>query len=133
MTIRHPGKRTLLATLTVLCAAALSFAVYELSASIGNAFAHELVAKLAGTAYFLAVAFGSFYVYLAASLDDAPFAHRVIGALATPFLWMTKECVRLFESHPLLRQSAQPLVAGSRGTGDGGSDPRCAKATLEPR
>jgi N-acetylglucosamine-6-sulfatase len=102
MTIRHPGKRTLLATLTVLCAAALSFAVYELSASIGNAFAHELVAKLAGTAYFLAVAFGSFYVYLAASLDDAPFAHRVIGALATPFLWMTKECVRLFESHPLV-------------------------------
>ena len=102
MTIQHPRKRTLVATVTVLCVAVLSWSVYELSASIGNAFAHELVAKISGTAYFLAVAFGAFFVYVAASLDDAPLSHRIIAALTTPFLWMTKECVRLFESHPLV-------------------------------
>lgn len=95
-------KRMLSPTVTVLCTAAISFFVYEFSASIGNEFTHELVAKLSGTAYFLAVAFGAFYVYLATSLDDAPFTHRVAAALATPFLWMTKESVRLFESHPLI-------------------------------
>jgi arylsulfatase A-like enzyme len=69
---------------------------------MGNAPLHELVARISGTTYFLSVAFGAFYVYLAASLDDAPFAHRVIAALTTPFLWMTKECARLFESHPFI-------------------------------
>jgi len=102
MTIEHPRKRTLSSTVIVLSAALLSWSAYELSANIGNASAHELVAKLSGTAYFLAVAFGPFYVYVAASLDGAPLAQRVIAALTTPFLWMTKECVRLFESHPLI-------------------------------
>ncbi len=92
----------LVSTATVVCVALLSWVVYESSASIGNAFAHEVVAKLSGATYFLAVAFGAFCVYLVASLDDVPFSRGAIGALATPFLWMTKECVRLFESHPLV-------------------------------
>jgi len=100
--MRRPGTRTLLATVFVLCAAVLSFLVYESSASIRNELVHELVARLSGTVYFLTVAFGAFYVYLAASLDDVPLTHRVAAALATPLLWMTKESVRLFESHPLV-------------------------------
>ena len=90
-----------MATAFVLCAAALSFVVYESSASISHELAHELLAKVSGAVYFVAVALGAFFVYLTASLDDAPFAQRVAGALATPLLWMTKESVRLLESHPL--------------------------------
>ena len=101
MTIRRPRRQTLWATACVLCAAALSFLTYESSANLSSEFAHEVVAKLSGTVYFLAVAFGGFFVYLVASLEDAPFTYRAAGALATPFLWMTKESVRLLESHPL--------------------------------
>lgn len=102
MATQHPGRETLLATGTVLITAGLAWSAYELSASIDNASAHELVARLSGTIYFLAVAFGAFYVYLTASLAGVSLPLRVIAALATPFLWMTKECVRLLESHPLV-------------------------------
>mgnify|MGYP001823425500 FL=1 len=95
-------RRTLRAVAGVVTGAALSWLIYEHSAEIGSEPAQELVAKLSGSAYFLAVAFGAFYVYLVASLDDLPLLYRAIAALTTPFLWMTKECVRLLESHPLL-------------------------------
>lgn len=100
MRTRHPAKRTLFATLFVLCVAALSLAAYELSADITNAIMHELVAKISGTLSFVAIAFGGFFVYLVASLDGAPFFQRAAAALLTPFLWMSKESLRLSESHP---------------------------------
>ncbi|MBI5503514.1 MAG: sulfatase-like hydrolase/transferase, partial [Deltaproteobacteria bacterium] len=100
MKIGHRRRPALAPAAVVLCVALVSLAIYELSANIGNAIVHERTARMSGTVYFLAVAFGAFWVWLVASLDDAPVGSRVLAALATPFLWMTKECARLLESHP---------------------------------
>ena len=82
MTIRHPAKRTLLAAVSVLCAAAVSFIVYEFSASISNELVHELFAKLSGTVYFFAVAFVPLRTRSVAVLVPRPATYPVRSALA---------------------------------------------------
>ncbi len=84
----------------VLCAAVVSSLIYRLSANIADPFVHELVAAVSGALSFAAIALGAFYVALVASLADTPLRRAAVAAFATPFLWMTKECVRLLESHP---------------------------------
>ena len=86
----------------VLCTATLSWLGYELSPRIDNAATHELLAKVSGTIYFAAVAFGAFYVALVSSLREVPAGRRIAAALLTPLLWMTKECLLLTRSHPAI-------------------------------
>jgi len=85
----------------VLLVMGASLAGYELSAAISNAVLHEAVARLAGTVYFASVAFGAFVVYAIASLRGDPAPRRILAAAIPPFAWMTKECLRLYASHPL--------------------------------
>lgn len=80
----------------------LSAAFYYLSRRLDNQLAHQALAAVFGTTFFLSVAVGGFFVYRTARLRGASFAERVIAACATPFLWATGSAARLYESHTVL-------------------------------
>lgn len=63
---------------------------------------HRLLASLSGTVLFVSVAFGALLVYPMAYFRGASLGERVAACLIVPFLWATKECVRLFVSFSLL-------------------------------
>jgi hypothetical protein len=62
----------------------------------------QLLAALSGGIYFACIFFGSFYVYIATSLNGVPLPGRVLASCLLPFAWMTKDVLTLLESHPLL-------------------------------
>ncbi len=68
---------------------------------IPNHVAHQAVAALAALAYFAALAFGTFYVYLASARRGASPGERIVACAINPFLWMTKEVVRVGGVWPL--------------------------------
>ena len=93
-------KRIIRPTLLVLLAAAVSYAGYfglrQTTSSV-----HQLTATFFGTTLFLSVAFGPFYVTIVTHLRGVTLSRRILAASITPFIWMTKEVLRLTESHPL--------------------------------
>lgn len=81
---------------------AVSMATYHFSRTIESAAVHRWVATVAGTTWFLSVAFGSFFVYAVACMRGATMAERLLAISITPLAWATKEVFRLTESHTLL-------------------------------
>ena len=86
----------------VLVTMGMSLAGYELSAAIPNAGLQEAVARLFGALYFASVAFGGFAVYAIGSFHGKSVPRCALEAAIPPFAWMTKECLRLSASHPLV-------------------------------
>ncbi len=78
-----------------------SWIVYNLAWRLDGGFVHQALAAISGTALFLSVTLGAFYVYPAAYFKGATQAERILAAFATPFLWATKECARLYISYSL--------------------------------
>lgn len=85
----------------VLVTMGVSLAGYELSAAIPNAGLHESVARLCGAVYFASVGFSAFVVYAIGSFGGKSVLRCTLEAATPPFVWMTKECLRLYASHPL--------------------------------
>jgi len=96
------NKRTIYPILSLLFVAAVSFWGYFGSRHISNDTIHQLIAKLFGTTYFLSVAFGTLYVFTIVYVRGVPLSGRILAAFVVPFLWMSKEVIRLTESHPIL-------------------------------
>jgi len=94
-------QQTLLPILCVFVAAALSFAGYFGSRHVGNATLHQLMAVVFGATYFLSIAFGALYIYTTLYVRGTSLPWRILASLVVPFIWMTKEVLRLTESHPL--------------------------------
>jgi hypothetical protein len=58
------------------------------------------MALVFGTTYFISVALGALYVYTISYIRGATLAERILASAVNPFIWMTKEVIRLAESHP---------------------------------
>lgn len=78
-----------------------SWIVYNLAWRLDSRLVHQALAAISGTALFLSVTLGAFYVYPAAYFRGATPAERILVTFATPFLWAMKECVRLYVSFSL--------------------------------
>lgn len=79
----------------------VSWAGYYGSRHLGSDILHQLAARIFGTVYFIAVAFGALYVYTVAYLRGASLRERVLASAVNPFIWMTKECARLYAAYTL--------------------------------
>lgn len=95
-------KQTMVPVLTVLVAAGVSYLGYFGSRSLNNESIHQIMAFTFGTAYFLSVAFGALYVYVLAYVRGVTLPGRILASMAVPFIWMSKEVLRLTESHPFI-------------------------------
>ncbi len=96
-------KRFLYPVLLVFTVMAVSWAGYFGSRTLDSDLLHQLLAKVFGTSYFLSVAFGTLYVYTVSYIRGAPIGERILASLVNPFIWMTKECIRLFASYNVLQ------------------------------
>jgi len=63
--------------------------------------AHQIVATVAIVLYFGVLAFGALYAYLACARRGASRGERVLACAIVPFLWMTKEVIRVGTLWPL--------------------------------
>ena len=99
------GKRFVMPVLVVFFVMASSWLVYNLSWRLENVAVHRLLASVSGTVLFLSVAFGALVVYPVAYFRGAAWKERVPASLINPFLWATKECIRLSISFSFLECS----------------------------
>lgn len=100
----EPGntKRNIYPVFLVLIVAAISHFGYFGSRHVGNDTIHQLMAGIFGTTYFLSIAFGSLYVFTTAYVRGLPLPGRILLSFVVPFVWMSKEVLRLTESHPFV-------------------------------
>ena len=78
-----------------------SWIVYNLAWRLDSGIISDALAAISGTALFLSVTLGAFYVYPAAYFRGATLPERILATFAAPLLWATKECVRLYVSFSL--------------------------------
>jgi len=81
--------------LLVFVVMTLSWLTYNLAWRLESATLHRVLASLSGTLLFLSVALGTLAVYGMAYFRGASLKERIAASLINPFLWATKECVRL--------------------------------------
>jgi len=79
-----------------------SWIAYNLAWRLENATLHRVVASVSGALLFLSVALGTLAVYSMAYFRGASLKERIAASLINPFLWATKECLRLCISFSLL-------------------------------
>ncbi|MCD6569809.1 MAG: hypothetical protein J7L53_03810 [Deltaproteobacteria bacterium] len=92
-------KRCIYPVLQVFLVMALSWIVYNLAWHLENHALHRILAFISGTLLFLSVTFGTMFIYSAAYFMGASLKERVIASLVNPFIWCTKECIRLLISY----------------------------------
>jgi len=96
------SRRFIIPVFIIFIIISVAFVGYSYAWRLGSPFLHHLLASLLGPLYFLLVAFGPLFVYPVAYFRGASPKERVIASLINPFLWMTKECIRLYASFTLL-------------------------------
>lgn len=97
----HAMNRALVPAVPVLALAVISWAGYFGAWQVTAPTMHQAMAAVFGTTYFLAIAFGTTYVYTAAMLRGARLGSRILASAVTPFCWMTKEVWLQTAAHPL--------------------------------
>ena len=102
--VKRLGFRERLVTpvLVVFVVMTLSWIAYNLAWRLENDTLHRVVASVSGTLLFLSVALGPLVVYCMAYFRGATLKERIGASLVNPFLWATKECLRLCISFSLL-------------------------------
>ena len=95
-------KRVIIPVFYVFIVMSVSFAGYFGSRQLNDGLIQQWMACFFGTTYFLSIAFGTLYVYTTARLRGASLPQCILASLVNPLIWMTKEVLRLAESHPLL-------------------------------
>ena len=78
---------------------AFSWIVYNVAWRFDHAALHQILASISGTLLFVSVAFASLFVYPALFFRGASLPERIAGCLINPFLWATKENLRLMISY----------------------------------
>ena len=76
----------------------ISWTVYNIAWRIGNPAIHQTLATITGTLLFLSVTFGTLFIYPVAYFRGASLKERILASLINPFLWATKENLRLLIS-----------------------------------
>mgnify|MGYP006301393203 FL=1 len=94
--------RFVMPVVPVLLLAMIGYAGYFGSRGIEHYTLHQAVAAVSGTLYFVAIAFGTLYVFPLSRLRGATPGESILASFITPFIWMTKEVLVLLESHPFI-------------------------------
>ncbi len=95
-------ERSVAPALVLFLVMTLSWITYNLSWRLENVSLHRFLASVSGTLLFVSVAFGALPVYFVACSRGASLTERTAASLINPFLWATKECVRLCISFTFL-------------------------------
>ena len=82
--------------------AASSWLMYNLAWHLENPALHHFLAMVCGTMMFISITFGPLLIYPWTYARGASPKERVFACLVTPFLWATKECIRLSISFTFL-------------------------------
>jgi hypothetical protein len=93
------SRRFLFPVIVVFIVMAISFLVYYGSRSIESQNVFMILARISGTTFFLAVAFGSIFVYTVSYIRGAPLGERILASVVNPFIWATKECIKQLEMY----------------------------------
>jgi len=88
-------ERFVVPVLVLFSVMTLSWLVYNFAWRLESATLHHVLASVAGTILFLSVALGTLAVYWMAYFRGASLKERIFASLINPFLWATKECIRL--------------------------------------
>ena len=88
-------KRTLIPVLVMFLVVTASWIAYNLSHQIGNQAAYLVTANSIGTLFALTTFFSPMIVYFWTFKRGASPSHRLAAAFVIPFLWATKECIRV--------------------------------------
>ena len=94
--------RVIIPVLSVFIVMSLSYTGYFGSRYLDGGLLQQWMACFFGLTYFLSIAFGALYVFTVSRVRGASLTACIIASLANPFIWMTKEVLRLTESHPFL-------------------------------
>lgn len=92
------GRHTLFPIVAVFVVMSVSWIVYNLAWRLDVDALHQALASMSGTLLFVSVTFGALYIYPAMFSRGASLPLRVVACFINPFLWMTKECARLYIS-----------------------------------
>jgi hypothetical protein len=95
-------KRFVMPVATLFFAAAVCFLVYEIASELGSYALHQVAAAIAGFGFFLCVWCGTLFVYPATYLRGATLSERIAASLIIPFLYATKEVLRISAAFTLL-------------------------------
>lgn len=95
-------KRVIFPVVYVFGVMSISFVGYFGSRHLGGGLLQSWMATFFGTTYFISIAFGALYIYTTARIRGAGAFACIVACLINPFVWMTKEVLRLMESHPFL-------------------------------
>ncbi len=93
-------RRSVFPVILVLAVTILSMIAYFNLRYLGNEPGYQVLIKILGIIYFVSVAFGTLFVFSYSYIGGAPLKERVLASFVVPFFWMTKEVLRLTESHP---------------------------------
>jgi len=94
--------RFVMPVVPVLLLAIIGYTGYFGSREIDHYTLHQVVAAVTGTLYFVAIAFGTLYVFTSSQMRGATLGESILASFITPFIWMTKEVLVLLESHPFI-------------------------------
>lgn len=94
-------KRVLQPVIIIFIIALLSWIVYNVAWRLENRTLHQALAAVSGTLLFVSVTFGTLFIYPAVYFRGASLRERVLASLVNPFLWATKENIRLSISYSL--------------------------------
>ena len=92
-------KRFLYPVAGVFVIMSISWVVYNMAWRLDNRVLHELLAAISGTILFLSVTFGTLFIYPIAYFRGASAQERILASFINPFLWATKENIRLYISY----------------------------------
>ncbi len=88
-------KRTYIPVLVLLLVVTTSWIVYNMARYIDNESAYLFTANTIGTLFALSTFFSPIIVYLWTFKKGARPSQRFAASLVIPFLWATKECIRV--------------------------------------
>ena len=93
------AKRVLYPVAILSAVMSASWIVYNVAWRLDNGTLYRAFAAISGTILFLSVTFGALFIYPTAYFRGASPKERILASLVSPFIWMTKESVRLYISY----------------------------------
>jgi len=95
------AKRVLYPVAILSAVMSASWIVYNVAWRLDDGTLYRAFATISGTILFLSVTFGTLFIYPTAYFRGASPKERILASLVSPFIWMTKESVRLYISYSL--------------------------------
>ena len=92
--------QTFQSVMIVAIAALVGYLGYYGTRGVGDRALGDILAAFLGTIYFVAIFFGSLYVYTHTYLIGLSLPRRVLLTCLIPFVWMSKDILVMTESHP---------------------------------